>query len=570
MKLLNMSIAAGWMILAVLLVRIIFRKMPKWISCLLWGIVAIRLVCPVLVESPISLVPATETFQTSTYIPVMDSDLTIVENTINPILKDTFSYDESESISPIQVVTYAAGMIWCIGMVLMLLYVVVSSLRIHRMVREAVCCKGNIYLCDAVKSPFILGLISPRIYLPSGLAEEEMHYIVAHEEAHLRRKDYWWKPLGYLLLSIYWFQPLCWVAYILLCKDIELACDEKVIRNLTFSEKKDYSKVLVACGQQRKVVMACPLAFGEVGVKERVKSVLHYKKPTFWILIVAILTCIIIAACFLTNPPKESENSEVAQENHAAISEDTEQHAVSLPDASGEVHEEDLNLENSDNVYSTDMEDEVYRNLVMEMLDTGTFPATGGTPYNGMPYENTYAVMDIDDDGKEELLINFGNAHSMAGMVLYIYDYNRTTGEVYVEYAGFPGMTVYDNGYIKEEASHNHGRSALEDFWPYALLKYDVETDTYEQVANIDAWQRTISEDSEPDPEFPREKDLDGDGIVYYDISISYYEPTMIMDNAEYEKWCEQYNTGNQKEIKWHPIITREEYDEMHPSTAVG
>lgn len=303
-------------------------------------------------------------------------------------------------------------------------------------------------------------------------------------------------------------------------------------------------------------------------------------------IILAILTCVIVAVCFRANPLKESQDSETMQENNASVSEEVEQHAllyegigaweypieeiISLPDDSGEPYEEDLNLENSDNVYSTDIEDEVYRNLVMEMLDTGTFPATGGTPYHGMPYENTYAVMDIDDDQKEELLINFGNAHSMAGMVLYIYDYNRTTGEVYVEYAGFPGMTVYDNGYIKEEASHNHGRSDLEDFWPYALLKYDVETDKYEYVANIDAWQRTISEDSEPDPEFPREKDLDGDGIVYYDISISYYEPTMIMDNAEYEKWCEQYNTGNQKEIKWHPIITREEYDEMHPSTAVG
>lgn len=279
-------------------------------------------------------------------------------------------------------------------------------------------------------------------------------------------------------------------------------------------------------------------------------------------IILAILTCVIVAVCFRANPLKESQDSETMQENNASVSEEVEQHAL--------LYEEDLNLENSDNVYSTDIEDEVYRDLMMEMLDTGTFPATGGTPYNGMPYENTYAVMDIDDDGKEELLINFANAYSVAGMVLYIYDYNRTTGEVYVEYAGFPDMTVYDTGYIKEEASHNHGRSNLEDFWPYALLKYDVETDTYEQVANIDAWQRTISEDSEPDPEFPREKDLDGDGIVYYDISISYYEPTMIMDNAEYSKWCEQYNTGNKKEIKWHPIITREEYDEMHPSTAVG
>ncbi len=313
LKLLNMSITAGWMILAVLLLRIIFKKMPKWMNCMLWGIVSIRLICPFSIESPVSLVPSAETLQTSVIvegnirndIPSIDSDLSIIENTINPILRDSFSYDEAASVSPLQVVTYMAGIVWCIGMILMVLYAISSSSKLCYMVREAVYYKENIYLCDAVKAPFILGVIRPHIYLPSGLSAEEMRYIVAHEMAHLRRRDHWWKPLGYLLLSVYWFQPLCWVAYILLRKDIELACDEKVIRNLTFSEKKEYSRVLVACGQQRKMVMVCPLAFGEVGVKERVKAVLNYKRPTFWILITAMLICVIVVACFLTNPPKE-------------------------------------------------------------------------------------------------------------------------------------------------------------------------------------------------------------------------------------------------------------------------
>lgn len=223
----------------------------------------------------------------------------------------------------------------------------------------------------------------------------------------------------------------------------------------------------------------------------------------------------------------------------------------------------------SDKDYQS-IEDEVYQNLILKMMETNVFPVTEGIQCSGMFYDNKYSVMDIDDDGKEELLINFGNAYSMAGMVAYIYDYDRETGNVYIEYAGWPGVTVYDNGYIKEEASHNHGRSNLDDFWPYSLLKYNAQTDKYEIVANIDAWQYQIAEDVEPDLEFPKEKDLDGDGILYYDISQSYYEPAMIMDNAEYDTWCEQYSEGNTIEIIWYSIISEEKYYEMFPSQAVG
>lgn len=215
------------------------------------------------------------------------------------------------------------------------------------------------------------------------------------------------------------------------------------------------------------------------------------------------------------------------------------------------------------------MEDAVYQSLIREMLETGVFPETDGAMYDGMPYENHYAIMDIDGDGKEELLLDFGNASCMAGMVLYVYDYDRETEKVYIEYGGWPDITVYDNGYLKVEASHNHGRSSLEDFWPYYLFQYNAQTDKYENVANIDAWQYQKSEDSEPDAEFPKDKDLDGDGVVYYD-NTQYDKPAMIMDKAEYETWCGQYNQGNEKKITWYPIISEERYDELFPSQAVG
>lgn len=313
LKLLNMSITAGWLILAVLCIRLLFRKIPKWVNCLLWGVVAIRLICPFSIESQFSILPSTEPIKSSTvvegevqnYIPSIDSRLTIVENTINPMLTETFAYNESDSAAPLQIVTYAAGLVWCCGMVLLIICAMGSAVKLHKLVKEAVCVRDNIYICDVVKSPFILGIFRPRVYLSSALREREMDYILAHESAHLKRKDHWWKALGYLLLCIHWFNPLCWMAYSLLCKDIELACDEKAAKDMTFHEKKEYSKVLLSCAGQRSLIMVCPLAFGEVGVKERVKSVLNYKKPTLWIMIATVAVLVILVVCFLTNPTRE-------------------------------------------------------------------------------------------------------------------------------------------------------------------------------------------------------------------------------------------------------------------------
>ena len=209
----------------------------------------------------------------------------------------------------------------------------------------------------------------------------------------------------------------------------------------------------------------------------------------------------------------------------------------------------------------TAVEDKVYQNILREIVETGTFPVTEGSRCEGRPYENSYAIMDIDQDGKEELLVNFSNTDYMAGMVLYIYDYNRETEEICIEFAGFPSVQIYGNGFIREDASHNHGKSNLDDFWPYSLWKYDPLTDRYECAARIDAWQYQIAEDAEPDPEFPSEKDLDGDGLVYYDyVSGNYDNPDLVLDNAEYESWCGQYAGEQIIEINWNPIISEEKY----------
>lgn len=310
LKLLNTSITASWLIMVVLCIRLLFHKIPKGIICILWGIVAIRLICPFSIECKFSLQPGAEPIKSSTivegeiqpYIPSIDSNMTVLEEFVNPILAESFAYPESDSAAPLQIVTGIAGYIWLCGMISLSIFAIVSIIRLHLLVREAVRYKKNVYICDNVRSPFILGIVKPRIFISSALNDREISYVIAHEKAHLRRKDHVWKPVAYLLLCIYWFNPLCWLSYNLLCKDIELACDEKVIRNMRFIDIKEYSRVLISCAAQRHLVMVCPVAFGEVGVRERVKKILKYKKPSFLISVAAILICIVVAVCFLTDP----------------------------------------------------------------------------------------------------------------------------------------------------------------------------------------------------------------------------------------------------------------------------
>ena len=311
LKLLNLSISASWLVLAVLVLRLISKRSPKWVNVLLWGIVALRLVLPFSIESALSLIPSAETVSPAAVqfdpAPTITSGVSVIDNAVNPSLSEHFAAVPTASVNPLYVWAYLAGWVWLIGLGAMLLYALVSYLRLRRRVSVSLPVQDHIYLCDAISSPFILGVVKPHIYLPSGLDEVQRQNVLAHEQAHLARRDHWWKPLGFALLAVYWFNPVLWLAYTLLCRDIELACDERVIRTMDESAVKTYSTVLLACSMPRKAVITCPLAFGEVGVKERVRNALHYKKPAFWVVAASVTVCVVVAVCFLTDPPTDTD-----------------------------------------------------------------------------------------------------------------------------------------------------------------------------------------------------------------------------------------------------------------------
>ena len=311
LKLLNLSISASWLVLAVLVLRLVSKRSPKWMNVLLWGIVALRLVLPFSVESALSLIPSAETVSPAVVqfdpAPTITSGVSIIDNAVNPSLSEHFAAVPTMSVNPLYVWTEIAGWVWLIGLGTMLLYALVSYLRLRRRVRVSLPVQDHIYLCDAISSPFILGVVKPHIYLPSGLDEVQRQNVLSHEQAHLARRDHWWKPLGFALLAVYWFNPVLWLAYTLLCRDIELACDERVIRTMDESAVKTYSTVLLACSMPHKAAITCPLAFGEIGVKERVRNALRYKKPAFWVVAASVAVCVVVAVCFLTNPPTDTD-----------------------------------------------------------------------------------------------------------------------------------------------------------------------------------------------------------------------------------------------------------------------
>ena len=309
LKIINMSISASWLVLAVLILRFVLKKAPKWINVLLWGIVAIRLICPFSFESTLSLIPSAETIPLNIGMdttPTINSGISAINNAVNPIISQSNTPMAGASVNLLQITIGIYEYIWIFGMIALALYTVISYWRLRRKVDTAVRYKDNIFQSENVSFPFVLGIIKPRIYLPFKMNGQYLEYVVAHEQAHICRKDHWWKPLGFLLLMIHWFNPLMWLAYVLLCRDIELACDEKVIKELGNEQRGDYTQALVACSVNRRMIVACPLAFGEVSVKERVKSVMNYKKPAFWVIIISVIVCVGVAVCFLTNPKQDS------------------------------------------------------------------------------------------------------------------------------------------------------------------------------------------------------------------------------------------------------------------------
>lgn len=438
-KILQMSISASWLILAIVVLRIFLKKVPRKIICFLWVLVAIRLVCPFAIESRFSLIPDTQgifadyenqlenagTDNVNAGLPDMSgavggaldnegaaggnadmasgklnneidnaagnitagntaggnitggsvSDGGIatgniadknnmsgnipnissgndmqggtadrvnngglndisggnfkgnLDNADNNLSGAATSDNQKAAAGNPGYTAILAGklggislgrlaFIWTAGCVILLLYAVGSYILLRRKTGAAFNNGENIYICDDIDTPFILGIFSPKIYIPSLLTEEERGYVIAHEKAHLKRLDCVWKPLGFILLAVYWFNPLSWVAYILLCRDIELACDERVIADKDIEYKKQYAMTLLNCSSPKKMVSACPLAFGEVSVKTRIKTVLNYKKPAFWLVLAAVAACVVVMVCFMTNPKSSApDNESVAGEN---------------------------------------------------------------------------------------------------------------------------------------------------------------------------------------------------------------------------------------------------------------
>ncbi len=282
MKLLNMSINAGWLVLTVLLVRIIFRKAPKWLFPVLWSFVWIRLLMPNALESRLSVIPDISGFSAS------EQGLLSAKGFTAPV-------------------PYV-GIVWCTGMAAMLLFEALSYVHLRSKVKTAVRLSSNVYQSEHVNAPFILGLFAPRIYIPFHIKSKELDSIIAHERAHIKRRDHWLKPIAFLILSLYWFNPLIWIAYYFLCKDIELACDEYAIKDMSDSQRAAYSQTLLSCTANQRIFAPCPLAFGSKNVKTRIRAVLSYRKPHTWIITVTAILVLAVVACFMTNPrqPKES------------------------------------------------------------------------------------------------------------------------------------------------------------------------------------------------------------------------------------------------------------------------
>ena len=339
LTLLHMSLAASALVVVVVVLRLLLKRAPKAIHCALWAMVALRLLLPFSVESSFSLIPqdvAERELLTEWQddyvgeVTVIYDDSALYQDAVaagrEPFADGEGGYyvvtapDRLDAPDTVETaVLPILGWVWLAGCAAMLLYAAVSFFRIRKRVQLSLPLRDNIWRCEAVDSPFILGFFHPNIYLPYDMDEGQAQYVIAHEEAHLRRRDHWWKPLGFLLLAVYWFNPLLWVAYILLCRDIELACDERVIRDMDASAKKAYSEALLSCSLPRHMVAACPLAFGEVGVKKRIASVLNYRKPAFWVLVVAILACVVVAVCFLTSPKDTIEGKVYTYEKSGVL-----------------------------------------------------------------------------------------------------------------------------------------------------------------------------------------------------------------------------------------------------------
>lgn len=518
LKILNMSISASFLVLAVLLLRILLKNAPKWIRVVLWGIVAVRLVCPYFVESEISLIPKKE-YVTKSDIESENSSITdspfenlstedlskddiligVTSKDISYENSDAVSYDLSvdvesnsaEEISKEDVSKensspeYISGdsenskseinnnppvsenqnnellsivaIIWASGMGLMVLYFVLSYVKLYNKVKTAVRLKDNVFQSENVYSPFILGFFNPKIYIPFNMPEKEMNFVLSHEKSHLRRMDHWWKPLGYLLLMVHWFNPFIWLSYILLCKDIELACDEKVVKNFSAEQKADYAKALLLCSAGKRNVLTCPVSFGETDIKGRVATVLKHKKPAVWIIAIGVVSCALLVAFFLTDPRDETESS--ADESN--LSEDS--NAVSEIEASENTSDEstaeEIPLEikinyggfDDSELDFTDSDDsEPYQITANQTIEKFKFFRVFYDE-NGKPYEcgTLYGVELLTPDDAFSVRTHIRKEYSNRG-ISYIDEYGKECFFLVLYEDGLPVLIPFENESKKE------------------------------------------------------------------------------------------------------------------------
>lgn len=314
---LDNAMVAGIMILVIVLIRVFMRKMPKFICPLLWGLVGIKLLLPFDIRSAFGLLPGDKIVEYSRQeqAPVIvKTGLRMVDEGTNHFIGNNIN---SPSATRVQGNFYDVCVyLWLAGIFVLFLYMLISCIVMRKVTSCSVAVEENVRICDEINRPFLLGIIRPQIYLPSGIEKDKYEYIVAHEKMHIKRGDHIWKILGFFLLSIYWFHPLCWLAYYLFCKDVEFACDEKVISGRDSLWRANYCQTLLECSTNRRKVMFVPLGFGEVSVKERVKKVMGYKKTKISIAILLILICNITVICFGTrhNGLGDTNNSDKRKE----------------------------------------------------------------------------------------------------------------------------------------------------------------------------------------------------------------------------------------------------------------
>lgn len=508
LKLVNLSISASWLILAVLVLRFVLKKAPKWVMPLLWGVVALRLVCPFSIESALSLIPSAETIPseivTETREPVLYEQATL-DIVTNPTLPSAAEVPVGVSRQQAQVDFNIYSVLWLAGMAALLVHALVSAGKLKRKLATAILLRDNIYESEFVDSPFVFGVVKPNIYLPMHMDEGTAAYVIAHEHAHLARRDHWWKVLGYLVLALHWFNPLVWVAYILFCRDIELACDEKVVKGLDGAARADYSQALLSCAAPKRAVAACPLAFGEGNIKMRVKSALHYKKPAFWVAAAAVLAVVIVAVCFLTNPRSERGSLVWAQKLNAA---DVASIELYVP-AEGEARQykkldteemaQAVELINSSRGTYIEKPETVYAGLPVWFLltmDDGTVHAVGSVVGHYLIIDGDTFDADVENQAEWENYVLKGDSASpidMADRLSYAL-YGMTTGVYTLGEAVFED-SVWETSY--EETFAN--TKSTPELWLSSALGTDMTGILYGTVTAARGYSYRFSEWEEID-----------------------------------------------------------------------